>query len=346
MLTKFCKSCSYWNKKKSTPGYQNWKINHVCEANHIKSSMEASGAVSIFQRSIEKHGLRYAGYIRDGDSSAYNDVVASNPYPGFEINRLHCLGHYQKRLGNRACNLRVTLKGQFLSDGKKIDGKGQLTDKAINTLQNYFGMAIHQNVNNLYAMKKGAWAVLFHNSDISEESERHKFCPRTRTSWCLWQSNKVTGETAYKTKLSLPLAIKAVLMPIYTDLTNETLLSKCLHRQTQNNNESLNALIWKRCPKDFFIGKKVLEISMNSAIIAFNDGSTAVDKVISAGGIEPSIFMQEGLRKLDCNQIKKMNHKSSAKGKIRRKQLRAIKKGYIDIEKELEKDPQYNSGGF
>ena len=55
--------------------------------------------------------------------------------------------------------------------------------------------------------------------------------------------------------------------------------------------------------------------------------------------IEPSIFMQDGLRKLDCNRIKKMNHKSSAKGKIRKKQLRAIKKGYIDIEKELEKEP-------
>ena len=39
-----------------------------------------------------------------------------------------------------------------------------------------------------------------------------------------------------------------------------------------------------------------------------------------------------------------MNHKSSAKGKLRRKQLRGIKKGYIDVEKELEKDPQCNSG--
>ena len=79
---------------------------------------------------------------------------------------------------------------------------------------------------------------------------------------------------------------------------------------------------------------------MNSAIIAFNDGSTAVKKVTSAGGIKPSIFMQEGLCKLDYNRIKKMNHKSSAKGKLKRKQLRAIKKGYIDIEKELGKDPQ------
>ena len=58
--------------------------------------MEAFGAVSIYQRSIGKHGLRYEGYIGDGDSSACNDVVASNPYPGFEINRLQCVGHFQK----------------------------------------------------------------------------------------------------------------------------------------------------------------------------------------------------------------------------------------------------------
>ena len=42
----------------------------------------------------------------------------------------------------------------------------------------------------------------------------------------------------------------------------------------------------------------------------------------------------------------KMNHKSSAKGKLRRKQLRVIEKAYIDIERELEKDPQYDSRGF
>ena len=42
---------------------------------------------------------------------------------------------------------------------------------------------------------------------------------------------------------------------------------------------------------------------MNSAIIAFNDGSTVVEKVISAGGIKPSIFVQEGLRKLEYNRI-------------------------------------------
>ena len=49
----------------------------------------------------------------------------------------------------------------------------------------------------------------------------------------------------------------------------------------------------------FFMGKNVLEISMNSVTIAFNDGSTAVENVMHARGIKPSIFMQEGLHKLD-----------------------------------------------
>ena len=62
---------------------------------------------------------------------------------------------------------------------------------------------------------------------------------------------------------------------------------------------------------------------------------------MGVGGIEPNIFMQEGMSKLDYNRIKKMNKKSRTLCKLRRKQLRAIKKGYIYHEKELEKDPQY-----
>ena len=52
--------------------------------------------------------------------------------------------------------------------------------------------------------------------------------------------------------------------------------------------------------------------------------------------------MVERLLKLDWNRIKKMNNKSRANGKLKRKQRRTIKKVYIDIENEFEKDPQYN----
>ena len=65
-------------------------------------------------------------------------------------------------------------------------------------------------------------------------------------------------------------------------------------------------MIWKRCPKDFFLRSIVLELTMNSANIAFNDRSTAVEKVMRIGGIEPNMFMPEELRKLTCNRIKKI----------------------------------------
>ena len=44
-------------------------------------------------------------------------------------------------MGARCRKLCQSWKGRKLSDGKGMTGKGRLTDKAINTLQNYFGMA-------------------------------------------------------------------------------------------------------------------------------------------------------------------------------------------------------------
>ena len=49
---------------------------------------------------------------------------------------------------------------------KKISGKGRLTDKIINKMQNYYGMAIRQNPGQLHEMKKSIGAVLWHCSDI------------------------------------------------------------------------------------------------------------------------------------------------------------------------------------
>ena len=68
-------------------------------------------------------------------------------------------------------------------------------------------------------------------------------------------------------------------MPIFRDLPNETLLKKCLHGYTQNNKEAINSVIWKKCPKDVFVFKKVLEIAVASATIKFNDGSNGLKPV-------------------------------------------------------------------
>lgn len=126
---------------------------HVMSKN-CSGSMEAAGVKEMFHRSITKNMLRYTEYIGDGDTSSFSVVSDSTPYDGIKIKKLECIGHVQKRLGTRCRNICQKLGGKKLSDQKLINGRGRLTEKAINTLQNYYGMAIRQNVSNIYQMKK------------------------------------------------------------------------------------------------------------------------------------------------------------------------------------------------
>ena len=49
-----------------------------------------------------------------------------------------------------------------LSDGKSIGGRGRLTDRMIDTMQNYYDCAIRKNKNNLDGMVNDVKAGLFH----------------------------------------------------------------------------------------------------------------------------------------------------------------------------------------
>lgn len=348
-MSKKCKGCEVWSKKTDHPKYDEWKTGHNCQVNHTKSSgaMEGAGAVAMFQRSVALHKLRYTEYVGDGDSSSFPEVVNAKPYgDGDVISKLECIGHVQKRVGSRCRTLRKSLKGTKLADGKGISGKGRLTDKAMNTLQNYYGMAIRQNIDNLYGMKKAIGAVLHHCCDISDETVRHRFCPPTEDSWCKWQSDKLNGKTQYKKKVNLPLAIKEVLLPIFKDLSSDELLSKCLHGLTQNANEAINHIIWKKCPKNIYVSRDVLEIAVSSAVIDFNDGQTGLCEVAETIGLKCGQFMIRGTISSDNERLANIAHKSSETGKKRRKKLRAIRKGYDDTEKEAEGGDSYAAGQF
>ena len=96
----------------------------------------------------------------DGDTSSYSALLASCPYKDIEIKKAECIGHIQKKIGSRGRALRQRLRGKKLCDGKPVAGKGRLTDTTLNLLQNYFGMAIRQNLGNIYQMKKAVWATL------------------------------------------------------------------------------------------------------------------------------------------------------------------------------------------
>ena len=70
--------------------------------------------------------------------------------------------------------------------------------------------------------------------------------------------------------IGLPNVVRDAIKPIFMDLSDDNLFEKCLHGQTQNN-KSLNGVIWKRFPKDVFVGRSTLEMGVTSAVKSFND---------------------------------------------------------------------------
>ena len=190
--------------------------------------------------------------------------------------------------------LKLKLKGKKLADGKGISGRGRLTDSAVNKLQNYFGIALRTNLESVYAMKKCICASIFNNSMLEDE-KRHQFCPRTKESWCIWQKEKAEkGVTDFKPKLNIPEAIFDVLLPIYKDLTDESLLGMCLHGKTQNSNEALHGIIWQRCPKTNFCGKKIVEIGVASAVCHMNDGIRSIANVLERMALQTGTQATKG----------------------------------------------------
>ena len=74
--------------------------------------MEAAGVLTLYKRSVEKHGLRYIPYIGDGDSSGYSAVDKEKPYgPAVFVPKEECISHITKRMGSNLRKLITEYKG-------------------------------------------------------------------------------------------------------------------------------------------------------------------------------------------------------------------------------------------
>ena len=71
--------------------YEQVKAGHVCRVNFQGSapSMESEGAKRVFQRSIEKNGLRYTEFFGDGDSKGFPTV--ENTYEDVKVVKKECI---------------------------------------------------------------------------------------------------------------------------------------------------------------------------------------------------------------------------------------------------------------
>ena len=116
--------------------------------------METEAAVKLWKRSEETNGLKYVYYIGDGDRKGFDAVTADKPYGDIAVEKEECIGHVQKRLGKALRDLKKKQGKDKLSDGKPLCGKGRLTEKYMDRLQNYYGMAVPSNVGDLQGMAK------------------------------------------------------------------------------------------------------------------------------------------------------------------------------------------------
>lgn len=337
MKSSYCHDCEVWKNKLDSAEYEEWHEEHVnsgkCKANHIGASgnMEVDSTITMFKRSLINWGVRFRNYIGDGDSKTYSGVVNSKPYgDDFTINKKECIGHVQKRMGKRLRDLvKTSVVETETKTGKKIkrkslSGKGQLTGTMIDKLTVYYGLAIRRNHDSVEKMKNAIWATYEHYSS-TDENPQHSKCPSGADSWCEWQraaaSNSLKDfKHSYQ---ALPDNVLSAMKPIYEDLSKEALLERCLGGFNQNNNESLNQLIWKISPKTSSGTSIVVEIAADIAACTFNEGNFALLAMMREMQVKTGPSCHEWARVANSLRITRAEQeaqKETKEGRVRRRQ--------------------------
>ena len=115
--------------------------------------------------------------------------------------------------------------------------------------------------------------------------------------------------------MSLPEVFLELLKPIFVSLSDEELLKRCIPCTTQNPNESINSLVWVRCPKHKFHGAKSVDFAAASAILSFNGGSTRYADLMENMGTPAVDVALKIYEKKDQARIKKSEKAADEKEK-------------------------------
>ena len=262
--------------------------------------------------------------------------------------KLDCIGHVQKRLGKALYEFqRTALK---LEDGKPVKGRqGRLTKTAIEKMKRSYGKAIRNNVNKdinsveerdaaVQVMQTEIMAGLYHSLKLPNK-ERHKYCPNN--SWCRYKKKIPCPDKPHH----LDPVFEKYLHPIYERLSDPALLSRCLPGFTQNANESINSLVWIRCPKHKWHGRKRILLATASATLQFSAGATAKHEVMARAGLAVGGHTRKESTRRDSERIKKAEKRIQDQHKKYRVARRQAKQR--DEEQRRQKEgTTYSAGAF
>ena len=111
--------------------------------------------------------------------------------------------------------------------------------------------------------------------------------------------------------------------PLYSRLSDPELLKRCVPGLTQNQNESLNATIWKRCPKEKNFGAKFVNRAVASATLAWNTGAKSQIRVLTALSLPVFPFTRTAAISKDLKRVYYAKQQLSTEKK--RKNMKLLK---------------------
>ena len=305
VLSKYCHACVIHEAQlgAGTEDFDEWFRGHQaqCAKNYEGSSnaMEVEAACRLWSRSLEKHGLRYTGFLGDGDSKAYDSVVSLDVYHGIPVEREECVNHAHKRMGTALLNL---------TKQQKLGGRGigRLTKDKAMYFQRMYRRAIVRNVDDVDGMRSAIWAALFHCMS-SDEAPHHTRCPPGEDTWCFFQRAEALGEepAPHKDNIhhALDYSVAEAMVPVYQRMSDPNLLKRLAKGKTQNNNECLHSVVWSRCPKTVFVSAHKVAGAVAGAVSSFNAGARSLTRVMEELNIEPNEVLNAHLEHLDTRRV-------------------------------------------
>ena len=113
--------------------------------------------------------------------------------------------------------------------------------------------------------------------------EHHKLCMDNSVQRCKYKKQLTYSDQSFSTQTKdnkLPASFLSYILPLYTRLSDEDLLKRCVAGPTQNQNESFNATIWKRCPKERNFDTAAVQRALRLAILSWNVGCQGLVQVL------------------------------------------------------------------
>jgi hypothetical protein len=217
---------------------------------------------------------------------------------------------------------------------KGIHGENGLTKQLVDQTQNYYGMAIRNNIGDKDGTIKAIRAIYGHLSSD------YQYCPDEKNTWCKFKRQ----DPKYKPNDIAPEVLKAI-EPIFGRLSESDSLDSVQRGDTQNPNESLHSLIWRRAPKHLFTSIKAIKVSIALAVIHRNAGNVGLICVMEKMRMLVNNITRSSLGVIDVTKEKQLVRKNLPETKKRRQLIRGLRKKAQD-KMEATEETTYKAGAF